>query len=313
MILYFERDFIFWKLTAHELHSAQCWQEPAEQRYSVVVSSFPRDQRLTLLKCECFCPSTDPHRVWKCPTLHFCWFFPIWPLLGFLCHFSSFFFKLTLTNVILKSEWSIISIGSNSTAYSVAAWDSGASMLMPRYRWSIWYLLPGSPTLWKPTSQKRQRSQRCRKLRIRKPSMSCTVIKLSETAVPEGTFLSGAPLRNISYWIQPGSILCSPCLLPSPGWSWYTCSKGDLWQGWKKHKKNQVDGSHNGELGLINGDVSKHDIISGKLLIRPSVTTVRVDHSTTCATADLPTSFAATPGAEPFGNPDELSWPQHFK
>lgn len=93
---------------------------------------------------------------------------------------------------MLKSEWFIISISSNSIPYSVTAWDDGASMLMMRYRWSIWYPLPGNCILWKPACQIKQRSQRCCKLCIRKLSMNCTIIKLSETVMPEQTFSSGA-------------------------------------------------------------------------------------------------------------------------
>lgn len=185
----------------------------------MVIASFRREQHLTLLKCECFCPLTDPHRVWKHPALHFCWCLPIWPLLGFLCQFSSFFY-VPLTNLMLKPEWFIISIGSNSTPYSVKAWDGGASMLMTRYRWSIWYLLPGNPFLWKPPCQIKQRSQRCCEPCIRKLSMSCKTVKLSETVMPEGTFSWGAltfmqyqPLNSAQFYPVLSLLAVLPKLL----------------------------------------------------------------------------------------------------
>lgn len=186
---------------------------------------------------------------------------------------------------------------------------------MMRYRWSIWYLLPGSPVFWKPPSQTKWRSQRCHKLCIRKLShMSRTVIKLSETVMSEGAFSSGA--LNFMQYQRLNSAQFYPVLFLFaifPKLLLVQMQQGDLWKGWRKQQEKQGGGFHTGESGPANSDMSQHYRVSGLILIGPLVITVRVDYSIMHPTAGFALSFPARPGAEPFGILDEFSWTQHFK
>lgn len=117
MALYPEKENIcFWTYPSHQQHSTQCWQElcgsnrpwPSPwQRYTMAISS-SREKRLTLW-IRSVSIFLQTHRV---QFLHFCWCFLFFPCQLFLV-FS------WLTNLILKAEWFLILIGSNSTPYSV--------------------------------------------------------------------------------------------------------------------------------------------------------------------------------------------------
>lgn len=139
---------------------------------------------------------------------------------------------------------------------------------MMRYRWSIWYLLPGSPVFWKPPSQTKWRSQRCHKLCIRKLShTSRTIIKLSETVMPEGAFSSGA--LNYMQYQRLNSAQFYPVLFLFaifPKLLLVQMQQGDLWKGWRKQQEKQGGEFHTGESGPANSDMSQHYRVSGLIL-----------------------------------------------
>lgn len=165
------------------------------------------------------------------------------------------------------------------------------------------------PDSLKASSQIKQRSQRCCKPRIRKLSISCTIIKLSETVMPEGIFSSGAltvmqyQLLNSAQFYPVLSLFAVLLKLLLV----------HVQQRWPMTRMKEAAGkaggwSHIGESGSTSGEVSKHYSSNGLILSGPFVITVRVDYNT----AEFPPSFPARSRAETFGICDELSWPQHF-